>query len=488
MTDGPLASPTPTVQYESLAQLDEQIRSRTPSQSTTVSNTTMPHYEDDKVIFQMQSLSLHLSTLKYTTYLIIGIALLWPWNCFLSASQYFMTKFSSSNGSTTLSDIYTSTMMTVSTLSSLIFNSYLSTKQLGTNYSRRVTIGIIINLIIFAILSFLEFTFPSLASMEYFVFIMLLVLFSSIGTCFQQNGTLAIVNILGPQYAQAAMVGQAIAGVLPSISLIFSNLSTSAKIKLETVDVPVEENKSIVIYFGMTCLVVMLSGLLFFVVNKYENVNDLLRRHNTARTTTTQTHINDQDYEDLETSVESDQTYIPFMQLFYKLKYIALSIFSIFVITLTFPIFASNISSINKGPSDSLVFEDAIFIPFVFFIWNLGDLVGRVLCSYPSLVIHSDISLFYYSLFRALLIPLFFVCNLHEAKPAVIKSDSFYLILQFMFGLTNGHCLSCCFMNVSSYVDTDGEKKAAGGFSTIFLSLGLLFGSLVSYSFVGLVK
>ena len=64
----------------------------------------------------------------------------------------------------------------------------------------------------------------------------------------------------------------------------------------------------------------------------------------------------------------------------------------------------------------------------------------------------------------------------------------FYLLIQFLFGFTNGHLCSNCFMNISTKFDNDDEKEAAGGFSTVFLSIGLAAGSLFSYVFIPLVS
>ncbi|KAH3672841.1 hypothetical protein WICMUC_004063 [Wickerhamomyces mucosus] len=432
-----------SIHYESLNQLESDPSSNT---STPTNQSTT----QDITLFQFHSISLNLSDFNYITYLAVGISLLWPWNCFLSASEYFMYKFSDSPS---LSNNYTSTMMTASTITSLLFNSYLSTKQ-QTNFYTRVKIGIIMNFVIFTILSFIELLYPTLNSFNYFIFLMLLVISTSIGTCYQQNGTMSIVNVMGPRFAQAVMVGQAIAGVLPSISLIFSNLSVNASAMSSEKRIG---SKSIVIYFATTSLITLVAGLLFLISNNYSK-------------------------ESLPFEEEHEKRYVPFKALFEKLKFLVLSIFTVFLITLAFPVFASNIQSVHENSSSSFT-KNEIFIPFIFFVWNLGDLLGRMSCSIPSLVISSDTSLFFYSLGRSGILPLFFFCNLQKSKLPFIKSDLFYIFLQFIFGLTNGHCLSCCFMNIGDYVDDD-EREAAGGFSVVWLSLGLAAGSLGSYLIV----
>ncbi len=437
------------VAYESLGRYESQehlnaahrISSNSPSDNTVIFS------------FYNDNIQLSLSQLRYFTFLSIGISILWPWNCFLSASVYFIKKFGTGSG---LSNNYSSTMMTVSTLTSFLLNSYLSTKQFA-NFVNRIKIGSLVNFSIFLLLSLIELFLPGLHNAGYFVFIMLLILFSSMGTCYQQNGCMAIVNVMGPIYAQAVMVGQAIAGVLPSIALMLSNLLYPGDAN--------ESSTSIVIYFFTTSIITLFSFVLLMITNRYKD--DL-----------------PQDIE--HESPVSETEYVPFKVLFAKLKFIVLSIFTVFVITLVFPVFASNITSVNPGFGK--ITTDAIYIPFIFLIWNLGDLAGRLACGFPQFVISSDRVLFLYSILRFAIVPFFFLCNLSkkDGDPA-INSDSFYILLQFIFGFTNGHCLSCCFMNVGNYVE-DEQKEAAGGFTTIFLSLGLAAGSIFSYLFVVIIS
>jgi len=438
------------VAYESLGHYESQEHLN--SAHRIISNSP----SDNTVIFSFYNdrFQISLSQLRYFTFLTIGISLLWPWNCFLSASVYFIKKFGTGSG---LSNNYSSTMMTVSTLTSFILNSYLFTKQFA-NFVKRIEIGSLANFSIFLLLSLIELFFPSLHNAGYYVFIMGLILLSSMGTCYQQNGCMAIVNVMGPIYAQAVMVGQAIAGVLPSIALFGLNLLYPGDAN--------ESSTSIVIYFFATSIITLTSVILLMITNRYK----------------------DDIPQDIEHETPLAETeYVPFKVLFHKLKYIVLSIFTVFVITLVFPVFASNITSVNQG-NGKIITSDPIYIPFIFLMWNLGDLAGRLACGYSQVVISSDRKLFLYSILRFAIVPFFFLCNISKRQgEPTINSDLFYILLQFIFGFTNGHCLSCCFMNVGHYVE-DEQKEAAGGFTTIFLSLGLAAGSIFSYLFVTIIS
>ena len=66
--------------------------------------------------------------------------------------------------------------------------------------------------------------------------------------------------------------------------------------------------------------------------------------------------------------------------------------------------------------------------------------------------------------------------------------DLTYILLQFLFGVTNGHVISLSFMKVPEQLDTDEEKEAAGGLTSVFVSVGLAMGSLVSYIFVAIIS
>lgn len=182
------------------------------------------HIRHDPVVLKLSSsLQLHLSLLTYAAYTMIGIALLWPWNCYLSASAYYGDRFSSSP---TLSKAYSSTFMLISTVTTMLYSYYLSQKQEGVNYHRRIFVGLIITIAIFAFLALTCFAkfFIFMNDYSFFGLLMLTVLLSAMASSLAQNGALASANVLGSVYTNGVMVGQAIAGALPPLALICSLL------------------------------------------------------------------------------------------------------------------------------------------------------------------------------------------------------------------------------------------------------------------------
>lgn len=383
----------------------------------------------------------------YLTLLFIGIGLLWPWNCILSASVYF--KHDVFHDKTIWANIFTSSMMTVSTLSSMLSNVWLARRQ--HSYSERVIRGLIWEILVFVALSAVTMM-HSLCSLWFtFTLVMVLVAISSVATAMTQNGIMAIANVYGSEFSQAVMVGQAVAGVLPSVVLLIISFFSN----------PSEQSTSGIVFYFLTTTVVAMVSVVLYRVNK---IGSKLKNPTTS-------------------SLASPA--IPFKTLFYKLKYLVLSIFTTFVVTLIFPVFAATV--LVKG----FPLSNSQYSPFIFTVWNVGDLHGRVIADWPIFRSprFTPFKTFVYSLWRLLFIPLFlFFCinNKSEISFPVLQ-DLGYTILQYAFGLTNGHVISISFMKVPEQLATDEEREAAGGFTNIFVSTGLTLGSVVSYAFVYII-
>lgn len=447
----------------------------------------------DPIIFEInRKFKIKLSQLKYFTFTLIGVALLWPWNCFLSASAYYADRFAHSP---TLVKVLSSTIMTVSSVVSTLFNAYLSQSQTNVNYNNRVYTGMGLTIIVFFVMAISCVTdfFIKMKDQLFFGILIFMVFTSALATCSAQNGTMAIVNVLGAMYANGVMVGQAIAGVLPSIALIISILLVGDKAKALDEDgyEYVNKNFGVFVYYITASLVSVISMCLLYLTNHYRNESAYKALN----------QVMDDDLLDPEDSLTEQANpamlqskYVPFSTLWSKLKFIVSTIFFTFSITLIFPVFASSISSTHTS-SNHVFFQNKIFIPFIFLIWNLGDLLARILCGWSNsyLLIRNPKVLIIYSLARLIFIPLFLTCNIHPysasgKSSAIINSDLWYIFLQLLFGLSNGQLSTSCFMIVGDYCDDDDEKEAAGGFTTIFLSSGLAFGSVLSYLLVFIIN
>ncbi|CAI8492893.1 unnamed protein product [Hanseniaspora opuntiae] len=415
--------------------------------------------------------------IRYSTFVLLGIVQLYPWNSMLSLSQ-FMTH-DIFKDTTIYAKTYASTMMTVSTITSVIVNYYLSKRQFG--FTSRISKGIVWQLVVFVSMAVLICIVGSLKmGITYFI-INFLTFVSSFGTSALQNGTMAWSNIYGSEvYSQAVMFGQAVAGVVPS-------LLPPSKI-------------GVILYFISTILLCLFAYVVFKIskIGRDKDIETpdeirLLQHDTSAGSDGNKVADTDNSYiTALRSKPQStkDKESIPLIQLYKKVKFNVLSIFTCFVVTLLFPVFAGN--TFVSG----LPMNNSQFIPLAFLVWNIGDLYGRYIAKPDNFLTkpffkdpssgkdQSKKRLFLYSILRVLNVPLFFTCNILNSK--VEKGtliDIWYLLLQFLFGLSNGHCISISFMTMGDNLENedDNYKASVGGFSLIFVSAGLTIGSLISY-------
>jgi equilibrative nucleoside transporter 1/2/3 len=173
------------------------------------------------------------------------------------------------------------------------------------------------------------------------------------------------------------------------------------------------------------------------------------------------------------------------LTLLRKLHWSAAAVFTCFVLTMFFPVFTGKILSVRDGDAAGRLFSPEVFIPLGFFMWNLGDLTGRVSTMLPFSLRHRPAALFAISLTRVVFLPLYMLCNI-RGRGAAVPSDAFYLLaVQFPFGLTNGWLGSSSMMAAGEWVES-GEREAAGGFMGLCLMAGLTVGSLLSFTAAGI--
>ncbi|OKL59027.1 hypothetical protein UA08_05928 [Talaromyces atroroseus] len=437
----------------------------------------------------------------YTVFLLLGVAMLWAWNMFLAAAPYFHRRFQESQWAV---EHYESSILSVSTITNLLCVLVLAKLQQNASYPLRIAASLVILTVVFTFLAMSTVLFSALPVGIHFVFIMTMVLGASFATGMNQNGVFAFVSGFGrPEYTQAIMAGQGIAGVLPCIVQIMTNLSVSRK------DEGHDDNhhgsgdsdgyyRSALAYFSVAVLITIIALLAFiWLMNRTAGSRWFMREIRVFRRVTSNTAPTAATTTDTDSPSVLDKS-VGLWKLFLRLKWLALAVYTCFAVTMVYPVFTSKITSVHYQDSittattattRSRVFEPEVFIPLAFLFWNLGDLVGRLSPIVPSLARSASYprAIFALSLGRILFIPLYMACNIHGGggEPA-INSDFFYLfIIQLGFGLTNGFLGSVCMMGAGQYVTAD-EREVAGGFMSMMLVAGLATGSLLSFFFSGM--
>lgn len=414
---------------------------------------------------------------------------------FLAASPYFASRFSDDPWAT---ENFQSSILSVSTLTNLGSMLALTNMQRSANYPNRIKLALLINTAAFALLTLSTSVFTAVSPRWYLSFLLVDVCFAALATGLFQNGAFAFAASFGrPEYTQAIMAGQGVAGVLPALAQIVSVLAvppaqdatdpTSDDGGEHPVSDPV--GSAAFIYF-LTAVLVSLCTLLAFLplVRRHDRIVEsrMAASHPDLAASMLSTHS----HADIQEAEQAARRVVGMRALFRKLHWLAGSVFMCFAVAMFFPVFTAKIPSTHEGSASggsSRLFDTEVFIPLAFFAWNLGDLLGRVVTAAPwnaAVRTRMPSLLFAVSVARAGFLPLYLLCNI-RGRGAAVPSDVFYLlIVQFPFGLTNGWLASNSMMGAAEWVDED-EREAAGGFMGLALVAGLAVGSLLSFTAAG---
>ncbi|ATY64647.1 nucleoside transporter family [Cordyceps militaris] len=432
------------------------------------------------------------SWVDYGVFVFLGLAMLWAWNMFLAAAPYFESRF---QGSPWIKTNFQPTIMTVSTTTSLAAVLILTKRQRSASYPLRISCGLLLNVATFALLTASTTVALGASPVAYFVFVLAMVAATSVATGLLQNGALAFASSYGrPEYMQALVTGQGVAGMLPALAevlsvLLFPSGGSGDRSSDASVSTAAAEGKTSAFVYFLAAVVISVVAMVAMIPLRRQNKRNaqyrVLRPAGAA----------DEDTDEDDRSAPARKV-VPMRVLFAKLRWLALGVALIFTTTMFFPVFTAKIRSVRE-PADpwagGLLAPDA-FIPLAFFVWNCGDFAGRVATALGSarrgLGANSSRGgrpklLFKLAALRIVQLPLYLLCNI-GGRGAAVPSDLFYLLLvQLPFGLTNGWLCARLMTSAGSWVD-EGEREAAGGFMGMCLIIGLTAGSLLSFSIAGI--
>lgn len=422
------------------------------------------------------------SWIEYSCFLLLGVSMLWAWNMFLAAGPYFQHRFRSDQW---ISDNFQAAEISVSTITNLGSILILTRMQAGASYPKRIISSLFINVVVFALLA--VSTLIETGAKGYFAFLMVMIFATSFATGLCQNGVFAYVSGFGePRYTQGIMTGQAVAGVLPCIAQIVSVLSvhgpnsppqhppehdgTPSPSRPPPGPAPVKSTAALA-YF-LTATVISVATFLAF--------SYLVARHRSSADKPPPTTTPESPDEP-----QPERKEIPLLVLFRKLFWLAGAVFLTFGVTMIFPVFTQRILSVRRPVDQPRILQPPSFIPLAFLFWNSGDLIGRLIPAMPSLsLVRRPRVIFLLAILRVAWVGLYHLCNI-RGQGAVVKSDFFYLVVvQLLFGVTNGYLGSTCMIGAGEWVEPE-EREAAGGFMGLCLVAGLAAGSLASFFATG---
>lgn len=374
-------------------------------------------------------------------FLVLGAGMLWPFNSFITASEFFSRIF---HNNEVLLKYYSSSITFLFTVTNLASTVYCTLTVRNANLDFRVRLSTAITCVTFTGLAVL--TAIKLRDTIYFILLMIIVAGTGTMTGILQNGVFGSIGGYDPRYVQYVMIGQAVAGSAPAIlSIVVAVVSAH----------PEESASGRAFAYFLSSSVVLGAA---YMAHGY------LRRQGTAAE---------------QKSAVDVTRYSGFLR-----DLLPWTIFIVFAVTLAiFPSVTASVRSVvvDDGLGVPQFRQPQVFIPIGFLVWNLGDLLARILCTFPWLTIERPTVLFAASLIRVVFIPGIYLCNV-KGNGAVIQSDLFFLAYMLLFGLTNGYVASLTMATAISRAPVE-SKKDVGAFMSFMLCSGLVVGSLISFAF-----
>lgn len=402
----------------------------------------------------------------------------------MAAAPYFQKRFKDDEW---ILENFQSSVISVSTFTNLVAVVILTHRQYTASYHYRINAGLVLSIVIFVLLTVSTTYFLDIAPGVYLAFLLLMVAGAAWACGLIQNGVYAFAASFGlPEYTQAVMAGQGVAGFLPPIAQMVTVLlmpdpddpANNVIPHTPGTEVPpppaLEAGNAAFVYF-LTAVCVSLTAVLGFqpLVRRYNRLVESRMVQNMAESMNS-----------VEEAERASRKVVSLFALLQKLRWVVGAVFMCFLVAMFFPVFTPKILSVHP-PEAGRLFQPPAFIPLAFFFWNLGDFLGRMATMLPFSLRHRPVALFGVSILRLLFLPLYLLCNI-RGNGAVVNSDFFYLIMvQVPFGFTTGWLGSSSMMAAGEWVD-EGEREVAGGFMGLCLVAGLTVGSLLSFTASGI--
>ncbi|KAI6105461.1 nucleoside transporter-domain-containing protein [Pisolithus sp. B1] len=402
------------------------------------------------------------------TYFLLGCATLLPWDALINAVSFFKSRLVG----TPMRAVFSSYQSSAFTATGLLFQTYCTMTSKQSSPSRRVLSSIVV-LTFFVFLFFLS-TFAQVNPSIFFSFV--------------------LVCSIAMSASGSTVSGQAaIAVIVSTVELISSSLSVwgaspeviATFIAEDGVGDGKTEESAARIFFGISVLFMASTFAASVWLTKqplYQSTVGILDHQPKAP----EVAEDDEERHGFVTSRQSISSYGPSSDLWQVFKAnfsFMLSTSYTFIATLAiFPAITSTVSPTNPR-IHPLLFIDAHFLVF-----NVGDLLGRYICSFPRMIVWSADKILAMSLLRTLFIPIILFCNVQRvaAIPPVISSDTLYMFILLALGLSNGYVFTLSLLAASSLQHNPrlrgyGDVDIVATLCALAIVLGLAVGSLLSF-------
>ncbi|XP_048848288.1 LOW QUALITY PROTEIN: equilibrative nucleoside transporter 4-like [Brienomyrus brachyistius] len=423
----------------------------------------------------------------YFAMLLAGVGFLLPYNSFITDVDYLHHKF---QGTSIVFDM-SLTYILVALLAVVLNNALVETLGLHT----RITVGYLFALGPLLFVGVCDVWLEQFTNKQSYVINLVAVGVVAFGCTVQQSSFYGYMGMLPKRYTQGVMTGESTAGVIISLSRIFTKLLIK------------NERKSTIIFFLISICMELTCFMLHLLVRRTRFVRyytSLARqgrtevKGHTDRATGYQVHHDVNAEEDdgalgvlpADGELAGSGTYVRFDVPKQKIKtswptvkdmilhrYVVsrviwaymLSIAVTYFITLClFPGLESEIRNATLGE----------WLPILIMaVFNMSDFVGKILAAVPYDWKGARLLLF--SSFRVVFIPLFIMC-VYPAERPTLSHPAWPCLFSLLMGISNGYFGSVPMILAARKVPPE-QRELAGNTMTVSYMTGLMLGSAVAY-------
>jgi len=450
--------------------------------------------ENDEDVVEETVLAIEVTPTIRWVYFIFGCAVLLPWNAMITATPYFLAQLEGSP----LQHIFPSYMSLIFTTFNFGFLAHATATTKQSSPSRRVFLGAAVLAVGAFLLTISTFTHPPAAL--FFVFVQVVGIVCSGAGSYYQTAVFAVASLFGAPAMQAVVSGQAAIGVAVSaIQLLSALASVHTSVAGATImEEKAAEARSAFVFFALSTVFYVFSAGAYAWLMKTPEYREIKGSHKSRRISLSmsQSFTVDDEGAGLVSGRPRDAASSPFARTIAMIKTNLAFNFAVawvFVVTLSvFPPITVSVLPIDPT-TNRLIFSSLHFLVF-----NSGDFLGRLICSWPPLIIWSGRRLVVLSLLRTLFIPTFLLCNVQsplssDVRQPFISSDWIFMLILFAFGWSNGY-VSTLGMIASASVEHNPRLKGrredvdvAATVASFCLVGGLSVGSLISFGVSGVL-
>eukprot|EP00428_Durinskia_dybowskii_P075318 CAMPEP_0170400802 /NCGR_PEP_ID=MMETSP0117_2-20130122/24685_1 /TAXON_ID=400756 /ORGANISM="Durinskia baltica, Strain CSIRO CS-38" /LENGTH=470 /DNA_ID=CAMNT_0010657561 /DNA_START=133 /DNA_END=1545 /DNA_ORIENTATION=- len=452
----------------------------------------------------------------YMVYFIMfyeGIGNLFPWNAFITASNYYGQRFCGTSFESNFENFFSITYtlsQTIGLALSVIYQNKLSLRS-------KIVYPLTWWAVVFAITSILVTIDDIDPNLLFWITLISACLCGSFGAILS-GGLFGLGAMFPPAYTSALMNGQGVAGLTVAVSSMLTSLATSP------IDDCSDDNAgddgdcsqsidfSALAYFIIATLILGSCVFAFLALNQFsfaryyiaradagstaiknpdivspfidvlsddgspDDAEAVPKRRISAEEAAPFAHLDD----DGEVETTGALSYAKLSSVYSQIWIPSMTVFFVFVVTIAiFPSLIVLLESEKKCNSNERIFND-LYVPFFFFLFNFFDLIGRVSAGWIT-PLFTPKNVWIGAAVRVVFFFLFLFSNVGGSQlPVLFKSDAFPIIFMILMATSNGYVASLCMMMGASAVSVK-DAPIAGTIMVFSLTIGLFGGACMSF-------